>query len=153
LAAEIEQRARSSEAWPAYLNDPSYAAAVTSWARCEAVCSLLWAYVAERDIEAGLTEVTSVDEDEQRSKGRTRRVSSGRRVYSALEMLRRWTVAANTARDKLGLSPVARAKLIKDDTISRTLAAHSALDQLAAEGRAVLARRAGELGLEVSAES
>lgn len=135
LAAEIEQSARSAPSWPPYLNGAEYGAAVTAWARAEAVVSLLWTWLdqhAEQGLEQLLAETSSEETDETTSKGRTHRMTTGRRVASALEQLRRWESAAAGHRARLGLDPLSRAKLSKDVAITGAVAGQ--LERLHAAG-------------------
>lgn len=119
LAAEIEQRARTDESWPAYLTDVSYAPAVEAWAHAEAVCVLLRRYLAERSFEDGMTDVHSEETEERRRKGSSSRSTTGRRVRAALDMASRWEATASQHRSRLGLDPLSRAKLGKDVTSAR----------------------------------
>jgi hypothetical protein len=115
LAAEIEQEARALPTWPAYLNEPTYAAAVVAWARSEAVCEVLWRWLAEQDVLAWLTEQTDGEETtDQPTPTRTRKISHSRRVASALDQLATWQTRAANHRSRLGLDPLSRARLGRD---------------------------------------
>ena len=142
LAAEIEQTARSSPSWPSYLDGPEYGAAVTAWARAEAVVNLLWRWL-DQHAEQGLDELLADTHHEQTDeqvigKGRSRRMTTGRRVASVLEQLRRWESAAAGHRARLGLDPLSRAKLGKDVAIGTAVAGQ--LDRLRGVGSELVDR-------------
>jgi len=82
---------------------------------------MLWDYIAERDIDAALSEVSAEDVDEKRTRGRVRRVGTSKRTLAAVEMLRRYEVAAMHARDRLGLSPLARSRIGRDVAMANKL--------------------------------
>src|ERR1700730_4500558 len=129
LAAEIRAALLDSEQCPAHLHRAEFAAALSAWARAEAVVSLLWAYLAEQDIEAALGDVTTTDETEQRSKSRTTRRSTARRTVSALEQWRRHEAHAAALRRSLGLDPLGAGKLARDLSQSRWYAGATPLDR------------------------
>lgn len=79
-----------------YLDDASYRAAVESWATAESKARLLDAYLAT---------VGVVDED-----GKPR---------PALGELRLWEARASAERDRLGLTPLSRARLGRDITATK----------------------------------
>lgn len=138
LAVEIEQQARASSAWPAFLDDPAYGAAVGAWARAEAVVQLLWAYLAERDLVAALDELTTENSEETRQRGGpTKRVTTTRRTRSALDAWHRAEVAAANHRKALGLDPLSRAKLGKDVAVT---AVQAGIAQLQSDGAELVAR-------------
>jgi hypothetical protein len=109
-AAQIAEELLTRPDTPAWLKEPSYAPAVSAWARAEAVVSLLWDYLAERDLEAALTDTTELDE--RHAKGRT--ISTARRVEAVLTQLHRHETRAANLRRELGLSPLSRARLGRD---------------------------------------
>lgn len=74
-----------------YLTDPVYRPSLRSWAVAEVRCRRLAAYVVEQG---------ELDED-----GAPR---------PALEALRTWETRASNERDRLGLSPLSRARLGRD---------------------------------------
>lgn len=76
-----------------YLADPSYAPAVWAWARAEARCTLLAEYLADRDL-----------------------LDAKGRPLPAMELVIRMERLAAEARARLGLDPLARARLGKDIT-------------------------------------
>lgn len=144
LAEEIELAARNDPSWPSYLDSAEYAAAVSAWARAEAVVSLLWTWLsehAEQGVEELLAETSSEQSDETRVKGRTRRVSTGRRVASVLEQLRKWETAAANHRARLGLDPLSRARLGRDVAIGSAVAGQ--LDRLRDTGAELVERYGG----------
>ncbi len=55
LAARIAQDLLTDPDVPPHIREPMFAAAVQAWARAEAVVRLLWAWLEERDVMAGLT--------------------------------------------------------------------------------------------------
>lgn len=116
LAAEIERAARTDPSWPGYLNDPGYGLAVASWARAEAVCRLLFDWLAEQDpaewMASTLDSVTDTEKYDGGSQSRTR----ARRVGSVMEQLRAWESTAAKQRQRLGLDPLSRARLGRDVT-------------------------------------
>ena len=123
LAAEIEATARALPAWPGYLEDPTYAPAVKAWAWSEAQAELLRRYVAERDLDAAMsdTETSTTTETTDHGPTRTtsRKVSEGKRTRSALDHLDRIEKTAANHRARLGLDPLSRARLGRDVTASR----------------------------------
>lgn len=119
LAEAIAAALLEADTTPAYVRDPSYAAAVRAYSRSEAVVSLLWDYLAGQDIEAALTDVTRSEESEERSKGRTARRGVSRRVASVLDQLHRAETRANTMRRELGLTPMARFRMGRDVTAAQ----------------------------------
>jgi hypothetical protein len=138
LAAEIEAAARASGSWPAYLRDASFLPAIRSWAHAEACAELLRRFLAEMDVESMLS---SEETTQELNEGR-HRVSRTKRMASALAESARWESIAAGRRSELGLTPAARARLTRDDVTARSVAAHSAVEELAAAGRAALQARA-----------
>ena len=120
LADEIEESARTSPAWPAYLTDPSYQPAVRAWATAEAICELLRRHLAGQDFADALVDMTQEESTETHGKGRSTRRSTSRRTRSALDMLARWEVTASNHRSRLGLDPLSRARLGRDVTSARS---------------------------------
>lgn len=138
LAAEIERQARTSPAWPVYLDDPAYSNAVTAWARSEAVAELLWRHVAGRDVEDVLADISTSEEEETGGKGQpTRRVSTARRTRSTLEWWQRADRTAAGHRQRLGLDPLSRARLGKDVAVT---AVQAGLAQMQQDGAALVAK-------------
>lgn len=139
LAVEIEHRYRSSPFWRPDLDNPIFAASVTAWVRSEAVCELLWRWLAEH-AEQGLDELlaehATEETDETSSKGHTRRMTTGRRTASVLEQARKWQSIAAGHRARLGLDPLSRAKLGKDLAITGAVAGQ--LDRLHSTGSALV---------------
>src|SRR5690349_12295127 len=54
LAAQIAHDLLTDPDVPPHIREPLFAASVHAWARAEAVCRLLWAWLEDRDIMAGL---------------------------------------------------------------------------------------------------
>lgn len=78
----------------AYLRAPAYLPAVQAWAAAEARVSLIEAWVADMTME--------------------RATESGQGQTSPLELLRKWEASAATHRARLGLDPLSRARLGRD---------------------------------------
>lgn len=125
VAQEILDEARRSPDWPGYLNDESYAAALVNWARSEAMTQLLFDYLAEMGIVAGLTDVGEEEVTETReqylAKGKTRRVTKSKRTAAAIDLWRKVSTLAMTQRDKLGLSPLARSRIGRDVAMAQNV--------------------------------
>jgi hypothetical protein len=116
LAEEIVQEILKDSATPRYLvDDTSYRLSLQSLGRCEAVCHLLWSFIAtqmeEHDVQALLEDVTEATEHEQRNGTVVTRRSVSRRVESALNQLRKFEVTAMQLRKSLGLDPGSRSKM------------------------------------------
>ena len=114
LAAEIEHEARAAAWWPDYLRDPSFAPEIQAWAWAEAQVRLLRAYVGDLDLTDGLTDTSTEVSDETHAKGRSHRVTTGRRTQAAYTQLSAAESRAARYRSRLGLEPTARAKLQRD---------------------------------------
>lgn len=122
-AEAILAREMALPSWPPYLNDPSWAPALRSWSRAEAICELLTDYMSNMSIEDANTDVISTDEDTRQYSNTheqlfTTRKSKTKRVAAPLEMLRKFETVASNHRNRLGLDPMGRARLGKD--ISQT---------------------------------
>lgn len=120
---EILERYRSMPSWPGYLDDPSWAPALRSWSRAEAVCELLVEYMADMSIEDANSDIITSEENVHQKynvEGHqlTSRRSRTRRTNAPLEMLRKFETIASNHRNRLGLDPLGRARLGKD--ISQT---------------------------------
>lgn len=92
LVEQLLEQARAPQSPTAYLAEVSYSAAVWAWARCEARVALLVRWLEEQG--GDLTE-----EGE---------------VRPAAEMLRKYEAQGERLRARLGLDPLARARLGKD---------------------------------------
>jgi hypothetical protein len=116
VALEIEARLRADPDTPPYLRAPgSHALSVRALCRTEAVVMLLSAWLDTQDVEAALTEKYGEEETIDRpAMGTMRRSMTGRRVASVLDQLHKAETRAMHLRSKLGLDPLARAKLSKD---------------------------------------
>lgn len=132
LAARIAQELLEDADTPGHLREPLFAASVQAWARAEAVCRLLWAWLEERDVMAALTAVATTSEDETASGGKTTRKSVTRTIGSVLDQLRRYESIASSLRSKLGLDPASAAKVGRDLALTRHLNA-APLDAALAE--------------------
>lgn len=108
---------------PPHIREPMFAAAVQAWARAEAVCRLLWAWLDGRDIEAGLTAVATTTEEEAQTGGKVSRKSVTRSVASVLDQLRRYESIAMNLRAKLGLDPASAARVGRDLALTRHMSA------------------------------
>jgi hypothetical protein len=134
LAARIAQDLLTDPDVPRHIREPMFAAAVQAWARAEAVVRLLWAWLEDRDIMAGLTAAATTTEDETRSKDKTQRKSITRTVPSVLDQLRRYEAHAANLRRALGLDPASAAKVGRDLALARRMdAGATPLDQALAE--------------------
>ena len=133
---------------PPHIREPLFAASVQAWARAEAVCALLWAWLSERDIMAGLTAAATTTEEERASKGRVDRRSVTRSVASVIDTLRRYEVQAANLRARLGLDPASAARVGRDLALTRRLSAGATpLDEALAkieERRALTEGKAGD---------
>jgi hypothetical protein len=118
-AAQIAADLLNHQGCPPYLKEPGYTPVVRAWSRAEAVVSLLWDWLAEHDLDDALTDLTTVDEDEEHAKGSATRHTVSRRVESVLTQLHRHEVRAMNLRSRLGLDPLSRARLGKDITAQR----------------------------------
>jgi len=114
LAARIAEELLEDANTPDHIREPVFAAAVHAWARAEAVCRLLWAWLEGRDIIDGLTAATETTEDETRTRGSTHRKGSSRTVPAVLDTLRRYEAHAASLRSKLGLDPASAARVGRD---------------------------------------
>lgn len=148
LAARIARELLEDADTPGHLREPVFASSVQAWARAEAVCRLLWAWLEGRDIMAGLTAAATTTEEETRSRGRTDRKSVTRSVPAVLDQLRRFESHASSLRSKLGLDPVSAARVGKDLATSRYLEGATplarSLDQIAARRAKALGSRAAD---------
>jgi hypothetical protein len=114
LADQIAAELLADPDTPPHLQEPLFAAAIQAWSRAEAVCRLLWAWIEGKDIIATLTDLATTTEDEETSKGKTRRRSVTRHMPSVLEMLRKYEAQAANLRGRLGLDPASAAKVGRD---------------------------------------
>jgi hypothetical protein len=140
LAEQFAEELLAAEDTPDYLRAPRYRAAVMSYCRAAAACSLLLSYLDEQgDIAAMLTDTTVTDEDELRSytregedgddsttrapgtgsKRRTARRTTSQHVASAFAELYRWEGRLAKASATLGLDPASHARIGKDVTGAR----------------------------------
>lgn len=119
LAAEIERAARTGPTWPAYLDEPTYAGAVSAWARAEAVVELLWRWLAEQDPLDALSSSTESTTDLQEFTGGSRARTVARQTESVLNQLNKWEATAARQRQRLGLDPLSRARLGRDVTAAQ----------------------------------
>lgn len=92
LVTEVVVRALEPGSATAYLAEPSFRPALWAWARCEVRVQLVTEWLMDRG-----SDVTDDGE-----------------VVPAAEYLRRWEAQALKHRERLGLDPLARAKLGKD---------------------------------------
>jgi len=108
---------------PPHIREPLFSASVQAWARAEAVCALLWVWLSERDIMAGLTAAATTTEEERQSKGRVDRKSVTRSVAPVIDTLRKYEVQAANLRARLGLDPASAARVGRDLALTRRLTA------------------------------
>jgi hypothetical protein len=114
LADRIARELLEDPDTPPHVREPVFAASVEAWARAEATVRLIWAWLAERDLMTGLTELTTSTEDEERREGGVRRKAAARHIGSVLEALRKYETLALNLRSKLGLDPSSAARLGRD---------------------------------------
>jgi hypothetical protein len=146
LAAEILERARSDPAWPGYLDDPSYSAAVLAWARSEAICESLWRFlVAQDDVADWLAEFSAEEcTEETVGKGMKRRRTTAQRAGAALDWLKRFQSIAANHRARLGLDPMSRSRLGRDAATVQVLR-QAGVDAVRESGQGALAARTQRL--------
>ena len=116
-AEEILLRERAKPTSPAYLEEPVYERAVRAWARAEAMLELYTEYVEQQTAEAMSTEFGEAEEDitgDGEKGGNSTRRSRTRKTGPSLELWRKLDAAASMHRTKLGLDPLARARLGRD---------------------------------------
>jgi hypothetical protein len=116
VAEQVVTEILQDPATPRYLkDDSSYRLSLEALGRVEAICRLLWSFVAEQleahDVRALLEDVTEATENEQRDGAVVTRRSVSRRVESALNQLRKYEVTAAQLRKGLGLDPASRSKM------------------------------------------
>lgn len=125
LAEQIARELLADPDTPPHVREPVFAAAVTAWARTEAVVRLLWAWLEERDILAALTDLTTEQEEQETRKGSATRKTTIRHIGSVLDTLRRYETLAASQRGKLGLDPASAARLGRDLAARRYLDANA----------------------------
>jgi hypothetical protein len=123
LAVQLAQDLLTDPDVPPHIREPMFAAAVQAWARAEAVVRLLWQWLEERDVMAGLTAAATTTEEETQSGGKTNRKSVTRTVASVIDTLRRYEVHAANLRSKLGLDPASAARVGRDLALTRHMSA------------------------------
>jgi len=134
LAAQIAGDLLTDPDVPPHIREPMFAASVQAWARAEAVARLLWQWLEERDVMAGLTAAATTTEEETTSKGKVSRKSITRSVASVIDTLRRYEVHAANLRSKLGLDPASAARVGRDLALTRHMGAGATpLDDALAE--------------------
>lgn len=134
LAARIVEELFQDPDTPAHLREPIFQASVQAWARAEAVCKLLFAWLADKDILTGLTALASTTEEETHAGGRTNRKSVTKTIPAVQEQLRKAEILASNLRSKLGLDPVSAARVGRDLALARHLSAGATpLDDALAE--------------------
>jgi hypothetical protein len=114
MAAAITAELLGDPGTPDYLRDRTWQYAIAGWAEAEAIVRLLRIYVAEHDLMDAMTEYITEEEDTVMRGPKTKRLTTGRRVHSVIDQLHKAEMRAMTARSKLGLDPLARARLGKD---------------------------------------
>ena len=134
LAARIVQELFEDPDTPPHLHEPVFAASVQAWARQEAICKLLFGWLADKDIMAGLTALATTTEDETQAGGRTTRKTVTKTISSVVDQLRRAESIASSLRSKLGLDPASAARVGRDLALARHLSAGATpLDDALAE--------------------
>ena len=134
LAARIVEELLEDPDTPAHIREPIFQASVQAWARAEAKCKLLFAWLADKDIMTGLTALATTTEEETHEGGRTNRRSMTKTIPSVIDQLRREEILASNLRSKLGLDPVSAARVGRDLALARHLSAGATpLDDALAE--------------------
>lgn len=134
LAARIVEELLEDPDTPEHLREPIFQASVQAWARAEAVCRLLFAWLADKDIVTGLTALATTTEDETHEGGRTNRRSVTKTIPAVQEQLRKAETLASNLRSKLGLDPASAARVGRDLALARHLSAGATpLDDALAE--------------------
>ena len=123
LAVQIAQDLLTDPDVPPHIREPLFAASVQAWSRSEAICQLLWQWLTEHDVMAGLTSATTTTEDEEQVNGKVHRKSLTRSVASVIDTLRRYEVHAANLRSKLGLDPASAARVGRDLALTRHMSA------------------------------
>ena len=117
LAEAILAERKADDKWPAYLDEPFYASAVSAWARAEAAVLLYTRYMEQQDPEEWSTELGEAEEEitgDGTKGGDSTRRSRNRKRMPTLEQWRKLEQHASLMRTKLGLDPLARARLGRD---------------------------------------
>lgn len=123
LAAEIAQDLLTDPDVPQHIREPLFAAAVQAWSRAEAVCRLLWQWLADKDVMAGLASATTSKEDETQAGNTITRKGTTRTMPSVLETLRKYEAHAANLRRALGLDPASAARVGRDLALARHMSA------------------------------
>jgi hypothetical protein len=97
------------------LNDGSYRHALELWGSAMAQCVLLRTWLDTQDIFSAMSEITEGTEEEERTRpGMAKRTMRSRRVASVLDQLHKAETRAMHLSTRLGLDPLARARLGAD---------------------------------------
>ena len=148
LATQIAGALLADPDTPEHLREPIFTAAVQAWARAEATCQLLQAWLAERDITAALTDLETEKSDEEHTAGgKGSRKTVTRRLPSVLETARKYETLAAKLRSQLGIDPMSAARLGRDLAARRYMDAaplNAALDQIAKRRQELESGSAGE---------
>jgi hypothetical protein len=111
LADDIAAALLESPDTAAYLHNPEWAPLIASYARAQAIVTLMWRWLDSVDTETALGDVTESEETEERDGTKVRRKSTTKHVESVLTQLHRHEVRALNLATQLGLTPVSRARL------------------------------------------
>jgi hypothetical protein len=114
LASQLIAELLDSEDCPEHCRLPRFRWSLEAWARTTAQLHLVSAWladqVAEHGLEAALAESTSGVETMSAGKGRTRKVSAGKRIEAGLVLVDRLERRAAALRAELLLSPAAASR-------------------------------------------
>lgn len=111
LAEQMYEDFMAGKATPVWLKtDASLEPLLRDLFRWQAVTDKMWDWVAARDLEQALTDVTTESEIVRPS----RTIRRSRRVVAVLEQLRRYSELVDRKREALGLPPRARARMRLD---------------------------------------
>jgi hypothetical protein len=114
LAESIAAAVTDRPSCPAYLKNPEWEPRILAYARAEAIVQLMWAYIADLDMDTALADRTVSEEDEEHGEGgRVRRRSTTQRVESVLTQVHRHETRAMNLARSLGLDPLSRSRLPK----------------------------------------
>jgi hypothetical protein len=111
LADDIATALLDSPDTASYLQNPEWAPLIASYARAQAIVTLMWRWLDSVDTETALGDVTESEESEERDGTKVRRRSTTKHVESVLTQLHRHEVRALNLATQLGLTPVSRARL------------------------------------------
>jgi hypothetical protein len=113
--------------------------------------ALLADWLADQDVTDWLTETSTEETEQTRTTAGSRRRTVGKRIGSALEMLRKWESIAGNHRARLGLDPLSRSRLGRDAATVQALR-QVGVDAVRESGRGALAARVERLSVPDTAD-